>query len=407
MSKQRFQAGKAPLILVNECQGDLVIRPWMELDVQAKGSYQAEESADKLTFTADGDLVLHVPQQSSLHLETGWGDVVVRSITGDVSLNSVVGDLVLSNLKQAKVGHVTGDLVARNVSGSLSVLRVEGDIVVRNLDGDLAVERVNGDLSAQYVSGAVLVEEAVGDINVRSIGGDLQVKEGRRDTNVRNLGGLCTLHNVAGDVRLMGGLGANDHSLRAQGDCVLIWPADLPLLVEAAAPVIDNRLPLLDVKQTETSLSGRLGDGKTRLTIASEGRVVLKEAEMVSKKWNMGDEPLFDFDFISELANLGAKISSEVNEQVTRVTAEMENNFGPDFMARMAGQVSQKAAEAAAKAQKAAEQAAPRAADAAPSRKKANAGAAYEAQLKILKMVEEGVISPDEAAVLLEALQGD
>lgn len=221
--------------------------------------------------------------------------------------------------------------------------------------------------------------------------------------------------NVLGDIRLLGGLGPFAHSLHAEGDFVLIWPLDAPLLLEAEAPIIDNRLPLLDIHQVAGHLSGRLGDGKTRLAISAGGRLVLKEAQMVSKKWDLGGEQLFGFDFVSELSSLGAKISSEVNEQVARVTSELETNFGPDFVQKMAEQFSQKAEAAAEMARKASEGEFPPASTPRPKQAKrskpasgaGDSGSNTEAQLKILKMVEQGIISPDEANMLLQALEGD
>ena len=128
MSKERFQVGKKPTIVVTGCQGDLVVRPWMELDVRAKGDYTVEELAEELVFEAAGDLVLNVPEGAGIHIKQGQGDVVIRSISGDVSLQEVLGDLILNNLNAVKVGHVAGDLVAKNLSDALSIQRVDGDI---------------------------------------------------------------------------------------------------------------------------------------------------------------------------------------------------------------------------------------------------------------------------------------
>ena len=356
MDKERFQVGKAPRVVVADCKGDLVIGPWMDLDVQAKGDFRVEELGEQLTFESRGDLVLNVPEGASVQVAKGQGDVVIRSLTGDVAVENVAGDLIFSNLGAAKVGNVAGDFVAKNLSGSLSVQKIDGDMVARNLDGDLSLEHVNGDVTAQYISGSIACVEIMGDINIRSVSGNVEIVKGYRDANLRNLGERCLVKEISGDIRLLGGLGPHEHALSSAGDIVVIWPVEAPLLLDAEASSIDNRLPLLDVEESAGTLSGRLGDGKTRLALKADGRLVLKEAQMVSKKWNVGGEQLFDFDFVSELSSLGAKISSEVNEQVARVTNELENNFGPDFMRQMAEQFSQKAGAAAEKARKASEQ---------------------------------------------------
>jgi hypothetical protein len=418
MAEKRFDVGREPTVLITDCKGDLVVRPWLELDVLAKGEFEVEKLPQQLVFDSIGDLVLNVPEGASIHVTRGLGDVVIRNISGDVSLESVSGDLILNNLGGAKVGYVASDLVAKNFSGPLSVQKVDGDVVVRNIDGDTSLELVKGDILAQFISGTLNIAEVVGDINIRSVSGDVKIVDGRRDANLRNIGGQCVVKSVAGDTRLLGGLGPYSHSLSARGDFVLIWPLDAPLLLEAEASSINNRLPLLDLEESAGKISGRLGDGKTQLSITAGGRLVLKEAQMISKKWDAGGEQLFDFDFISELSSLGAKISSEVNEQVARVTTEIENNFGPDFMHQMFAQFSQKAEAAAEMARKASERESARASaarqkhterpKAAPAKDvSSDTGTSSEAQLKILKMVEKGIISPDEANMLLEALEGD
>lgn len=415
MSKERFQVGKTPVIKITRCDGDLVIRPWLELDVRAAGEFEVQQEESKLTFESSSDLILNVPEGAAVHVDQARHDVVIRSLSGAVSLVEVSGDVVISNVAGAKIGRVGGDLVARNVSGSLSVEGVSGDIVARNIDGDLSLADIAGDGVFQHISGSVSLVDVRGDINVRSVNGDLEVGAGGRDVNLQNLAGRCMVNKVAGDIRLKGGLGPYEHALTAAGDIVLIWPLEAPLLIEAEASTIANRLPLLDVAENDGTLSGRLGDGKTRLVVKAGGTVVLKEASMVSKRWKVDGENFFDFDFVSDLAEIGAAISSEMQHKVTKVTAELEKNFGPDFVSQMATQFSEKAGAAAGKFREAAERERTTQAgsksqkQAADQRKGAAAPKAgsQEAQLKILKMVENGVITPDEAQMLLQALEGD
>jgi SHOCT-like domain/Toastrack DUF4097 len=414
MTSERYQVGKAPAVTISDCKGDLVIRPWLHLEVQAAGDFTTDETKDQLAFIAAGDLVLNVPEDANVHVEKAGGDVVIRSLNGDVSVSGVAGDVVLGNLNMAKVGQIKGDLVATDFSHSLSVQEIKGDVIVRNLDGDLALELVKGDAVVQNVSGALAISEIKGDISLQNINGDITIAKGHRDANFRNLGGRCQVAAVDGDIRLKGSLGPFEHTFASGGDMVIIWPTQAPLLLQAEAAEINNRLPLEDVVEAPGRLSGRLGDGKTRVNVQAGGRLVLKEAQIISEKWRVGGGQGFEFDFMSDLTDLGAKISSEVGEQVARVTAELESNFGPDFMQRMAEQFSRKAGAAAERARQAAErqgeQAKTRAQRRQPneaSKSGASGAATQEARLKILKMVEKGVISPDEADMLLKALDGD
>jgi hypothetical protein len=113
-----------------------------------------------------------------------------------------------------------------------------------------------------------------------------------------------------------------------------------------------------------------------------------------------------EFDFGVDLAGIGSRIETEVIAQVSRLSQELERKFGADFGQQIAQKVARKAERAAAKGR-------PR-----YDRNKVYAGAgeftqpspakksaSTEEQLKILKMVETGKISSEEARMLLEALE--
>jgi hypothetical protein len=418
MSNQRFDLGKAPHISIADSAGDLVVRSWMELDVVVKGdNFEANETEGGLSLSAQGDLQLMVPEGTHLSVEGAHGDVVIKNISGDVSLHEVHGDTVLMGLNQVKLGTLHSDLSAKNIDGSVNADSINGDAVFRNV-GDLHVANIHGDMAGRNINGSADLGEVAGDISLNTVNGDLNIGKCRRDANLQNLGGINTVAHASGDIRLVGGLISGDHSFTADGDILVRWPIDAPLNLTASAPDVKNKLPMENVADKDGTLLGTIGDGKTNVNLQANGRILLKEARLVKAEWEAFVGDGMDFDFTLDLAGLGEEITSKVNEQVSRVTAELETRFGPDFSQRIAD----KAEKAATQAEKAAERAVrkfekhieraaqrqsrsgrswkPPTPPAPPQPKKSTA----EEQLKILKMVENGTISPDEAAMLLSAL---
>jgi hypothetical protein len=418
MSTQRFTLGKAPHITIADCAGDLVVRSWLELDVVAKGEvFEITETEGGLSLSALGDLQLMVPEGTHLSVEAAHSDVVIKNISGDISLHEVNGDAVLMGLNQVKLGTIHSDLSAKNIDGPLSAETINGDAALRNV-GSVHVAAVHGDLAARYVNGPADLGEVAGDATLNTVNGDLNIGKCHRDVNLQNLGGLSTVAHASGDIRLVGGLISGDHSFTADGDILVFWPLDVPINLTAAASEIKNRLPLENVVNKNGTLLGTIGDGQTNVSLKAHGRIHLKETRLVKAEWEaFAATDGLDFDFTLDLAGLGEEIATKVNEQVARVTAELDSRFGPDFSQRIA----EKAERAAAQAEKAAERAVrkfekhiERAAQRqarsgrswtpppppAPPKKKSTA----EEQLKILKMVENGTITPDEAAMLLSAL---
>jgi DUF4097 and DUF4098 domain-containing protein YvlB len=417
MNQERIETNKAPLIHVDVCQGDLVIRSWSETAVSIKSSqYDANETETGLTLSSAGSMKLTVPTTASLTIGAVHGDLVVRRVSGDLSLQTCDGDVVLVGLNNAKINKINGDLSAKQLDGDLFVETINGDAACRRLQ-NVDVGTVNGDISVRFANGSARLQEINGDINLRGISGEVSVENGRRDANLRDIGGLVRLYHINGDIRLKGPLSEGKHSCTANGDIVLRWPVDRPVTINASAAAIKNRLPLQDVEESATTLTGHLEKGGPVLNLEANGRIILKEARLVKEEWEpeSGEDFDFGFGFAFDFANLGERISREMQQNIERFTADIQSKFGPDFGEKMAEKFARKAERAAAKAEKAAERAQRRAAREQSRRQPRRSpppGAARpprpkpspEEQIKILKMVEQGIISPEEANTLLEAL---
>lgn len=405
MSKERFTTQESPFIRVDFCDGNLVVRGWAESSLEIRGEFQTHDSDKGFLITSQGDLYLYVPGDAILSVGKIGGELAVRQATGSGSYEYVQGDAVIVRSGDTEMGVVHGDLVAKSVVGALSAAEVNGDVVVRGAR-ELILTEVHGDLSARLVDGNVTIETINGDCDLRTINGDVTVQQGFRDVNLNSVSGLVNIANAMGDIRLRGGLSGGDHSLEARGDVVVRWPAGLPVNLNVSAAKIDNRLSLEDVAEKKGSLIGRLGQGDTNLTLASGGRVILRESEPDHDKGKyFGGHMEYDFDF--EFDSIAARIEAEVNNHLSRVSRDLETKFGSDFGRRFSEKVTRKVDKAAERARRRAE---PRQRaggfdfgfGAPPAPKKS---ISTEEQLKILKMVEDGKISPEEAGMLLEALE--
>ncbi len=412
MNQEKIFTDKAPHILITDCNGELVVRTWAETAVSLKGeNFEVNDAEGTLSISSTGPLKLAVPIHSSLTIAYVNGDVAVKLVEGDVDLTEVNGDAILSGLNNVHIQTLNADLSAKNINGDLTIGTVNGDASLRNIAG-LTVQTIQGDLSARNVNGDVLLQQAQGDVSLRTVNGNVSIEKGQRDVNLRNLGGQVTIQGIQGDIRLRGGLSHGDHVFAAERDIIVRWPADAPLNLTATAPSIKNRLALEKVTEMENTLIGRIGDGETNASFTANGRILLKEGDIVDQKW--GDDASFEADFDFDFANLGSQISQQVNEQVSQISQRLESKLGPEFTQRMAEKITRKVEQATARAEQAADRARQRAErqrqrGPRPSRTAATAEpkqkASSEEQLEILKMVEKGIISPSEAATLLEALE--
>lgn len=414
MNEQRFETGKEPVVSV-KCQGNLQIRGWNEPSVLIKGGdFTCHEGEKVLDIASTADLKVFVPLSTGVTITEANGDLSVKLVEGSLAIDEAKSDVSIRNVSATQVGSVMGDFSARNINGFLTVEAIMGDFVARNIEG-ISIGTIHGDCALRYLNGSADVKEILGDFSVRTINQDINIGACRRDVNLRNIGGLVSAEDVSGDVRLRGGLAEGKHKLNAFGDIVVRWPPNHPLILEAKANVIQNGLDLDDKVEEPGFLSGRIGDEDIFLLLEAQGRIILKDTEVPDEYL---DEDM-DIDFDIDLSGLGEHILSEVNNRMSEWSTKMEKNFGPAFAAR----IEKTAQEAAEKAEKAAEKAVRKAEKAAkkaryqadrsswsapkpasqPQPTKAEK-ATEEEQIKILRMVEKGVISPDEASTLLEAI---
>lgn len=402
MSKERIKTNESPAILIDTCDGDLTVRGWADAALEVKGDYQVEESAKGYRLVGRGALRLFVPAEASITIERVGGDLVVRHLTGTCAIQYVQGDASLTQTGDVDLGIVHGDLVGRHLIGALSVAEVNGDVALSGIRS-AALTAVHGDLSGRVMDGDLTIEAIHGDAGLRTVNGNVTIRQGYRDVNLAGVSGIVNVSGVTGDIRLRGGLEGGDHTLSARGDIVVRWPASLPLNLVASGSQISNRLPLEEATEKKGSLAGRIGKGDTNLTLATDGRVILRPTDANESWGGYGSEVEFDVDL--EMAGIAARIEAEVNNHLARVTRDMETRFGADFGQRIAERVGRKAEKATDHVRRRMDmRGRGPGADFTASPPPPKPASTAE-QLHILKMVESGKISPEEAGMLLEALE--
>lgn len=402
MNKQQIATGKAPSVAIT-AHGDLAVRIWQENAVRWRGAdIQVDEGEEQLTLTAHSSAVVRVPAGASLTVVC-HSNCVIKGVGGDLLIAEAYGNVVIKNAGAVHIKRAHANVVVKGVDRLLTIGEVSGDLVVRNVS-EATVGTVHGDCLGRNVHGSVTVESVAGDVSWRTVGGDLHIRRGHRDANIRNLGGRLQLDEIMGDVRLRDGLTIGDHHVKAHGDIVLRWPADAPLALTAKASSFDNRLELLDKTEKEGFMSGRLGDGGVNLNLTAEGRVVLKPAYEDSEfareagAWDVD----FQIDLEDKMAGLGDLISSQIESGLSQMSVHLEHHLGPEIAQRMADRASRKAERAVERAVRHMERTRRRATR--PSPAPASKKDVGQEQLQILKMLEKGIISTEEANALLEAL---
>jgi hypothetical protein len=340
---------------------------------------------------------LNVPSGIPVTVEQARGDLRVSGLDADVSLEDVQGTLRLMDLKgRTRLGHVSADIRAAKIADlqiaqacegdlridtgeSLSGELVTGDVRLRDV-GSVRLGRVRGDLWMEQVRGALQVKRVDGDVRLNDLEGPVALQEILGDLRAAGLPGGLSAARVSGDVILNGPFTAEDgYELSADGDTSISLPAeaDVRLVLRAGGRIRSDvtLTPTADGSPTYTAVLGR---GSTRVNLTTGGDMRVAQA---GARPGAGAQPRAQFDDIADLRNLGERIRQQVQASLAAAGIAPRDGEVPARRERPRPPVGDRARSATAE------------------------GVSAEEQMAILRMVETGAISPEEADILLKALE--
>jgi DUF4097 and DUF4098 domain-containing protein YvlB len=115
------------------------------------------------------NLIVHVPQKSSLTAALITADLTVKDLQGNQNVHTVSGDITTVTVGEARVRTVSGDvrLTAGPGSQLLEVATVSGDVHIAGAGGEVSVNTVSGD--------ATLALATVSRAHLKTVSGDFAV----------------------------------------------------------------------------------------------------------------------------------------------------------------------------------------------------------------------------------------
>jgi hypothetical protein len=394
MKLQRFEVSENPHLTI-ECLGDLDVNGGREGEVAIKAygdqdDLTVHQEDGRFEITARVRTKIGCPRGTTLTVRNVQGDLKVRHLDGAVSIVNALGDCLFRDVGPTTVTHVAGDVRGGSISGDLVIQQVSGDLSVRGVEGLFTCETVGGDLSAGLVEGGLVV----------TVGGDASLKT----------------DFVAGE----------EYQLTTGGDAVLKFPtaASASFHVQAGGDIV-HKVEWTEVRQAQRTLEGRLGEGEADVTVSAGGDVVLKSRSDAGG-FVLGIT-LEDEELELELESMAEEIERNVQAHMARLNAELEEKLSSidhevirDKAERAASKMRRAAERAAERARLKAERAqrrwermepprpprAPTAAPGAPPAAPRSDPVTDNERMMVLNMVREGKITSDEAASLLEALEG-
>lgn len=410
---------------------------------------------------------VRVPAGLAVQVGEAKGHLQVKGISS-LNAEQVRGNLKLSDVDEAKLAEVYGGLqtkeskavsVAGTIFGSTSLKNV-GQAEMQNVRGNLVVKSV-GRLQGSRIGGNLIAKDVEGSLNVDQVGGNATLKNisaeaklGKVAGNLtgKNLVGGAKVPTIGGNLVLGGEIGqGRSYQFSARGNAVLglSEETNAHLTLTARGKFILST-PLTGEVREGRTLSGTLGDGGAEIAVEAGGNVVLGGdvgvkieigPELAEEVTRQIEEGLAAID----LDAIGQQMGAEMEEAMSRLQVKLEgvdwDAFGErtqqaveramDHLQRNLDRMAAKAARQQERFERKMERGMRRAEQRAQERQSADRGpvdveisfgddpteGGYEEgevepgpdldeeRLSILRMLEQGQIAPEEAEMLLDALQ--
>jgi hypothetical protein len=384
MFEQTFETSANPHITITECLGNLVVRGSGERRITLRVQGGADDvvlkqEGETSTLAARAGCLLTYPPATTLTVDGVQGNLKVEGVEGLATIGTVHGNVDLRGVGSATLEQAFGNLGARHVVGDLRVQTTRGNARVAQVEGSLFLGQVGGNLVSRGLQRGLVAEQ------------------------------------VRGNVRLGPPFSPGlTYRLSANGNLDVHLPVNASLrLALRAGDRVRSRIPDLTLEETEGKATGVLGDGEASLEAQVDGHVSLRPLETEE----MPAERL-PFELAADLNGLGAQIEARIAEAMAEMEVHLEESLSRIDDPRLRQRVEREAEQAAGKARRRAEQEAERArlrAERAERRWQRVSGrrprprsepATDEERMWILRLVEAGKITPEQAADLLAALEG-
>ena len=292
MTNRTISVGRSPRIVLELVGGDLGVVGWEGEDLLIKADeddLRIDQQGELVTISTGDDLVLRVPRDASLSIQSVGGDMTVRGVNGDLSVNEVRGDASVRDVNNIAIVSIRSDFSLRNARGNLSVKSISGDASVREVQGSVSLDSVSDDL---------LLREVRGDLKA-IVGEDvvlyLEPQPGR------------------------------NYSVNAGEDILLILAPDANANLALSGDEIHVSWPGIPFEEDATSRTVTLGSGAANVSLNAGGDLRVSSQDRAQQSPDeFGNFAAMMFDWSDFGTQLGERISRRVEEATHRAARQAE-----------------------------------------------------------------------------------
>lgn len=387
-------------VVIENVTSDLRVRGYSGTDIRVEGDdpeIHRENDSSPIHIRSNSDCQIKMPDSAPLTIQHINGDAKITNLDSRSDIEHINGDLIARHIGDTVIGNVDGDCIAKYISGELQVKNINGDMIAQNIAGDMVIENVHGDLEVREVSGSCTCS---------NVGGDLEVVIDFQDGN--NYQFACQ-NTIA-------------FAITSQTNVMFIVPKDVNISVDGSLNDVD-----LEIEDDENGQQIIIGEGGAEVHVL--------RAQNVDLTYRSGFHAEIDIslDLEDQMHDIGRQVNESLSGLGDMIGMHTQNaldsaasaisqstgfikKFNVKDMEHRVKRAEERANRHADRMQRHSERQAKRAerrAEKILRFKKRQRDqeiqkdpVSNEERLMILRMVEEGKLTIEEAEKLLSALEG-
>lgn len=172
MASKRLNLGPNPDITCGSVGGDVDVRggDYADTLVDSDGpDHKVIQVENTLNIgTSGGDCVFRLPNQARIRFENVGGDMNIKDVFGSVELARLGGDFASRRTCGLAIGAIGGDADMREINGDLTLSSINGDAVIQECSGLVSVGSIGGDCIVRDVPSGFEIGKVGGDLVIRS-----------------------------------------------------------------------------------------------------------------------------------------------------------------------------------------------------------------------------------------------
>lgn len=168
MVVKRLSLGESPHLEINRCDGNLDVRGLPRRDVALESStpsFQvtaAEETA--VVGKLEGDCAIRMPEQGHLRIGSVGGQLKIKGVQGTTVVEAIGGDCIVRHFGSLTVGHIDGNIHARHAGVAIALGTVGGNATLRDIDVPITITQVGGNFWGRNLPAGLQIEQVDGEI---------------------------------------------------------------------------------------------------------------------------------------------------------------------------------------------------------------------------------------------------